>query len=915
MRTPHSLADQLGAFPGDMAARVRAHPWESSPLGPMEAWPQSLTTAVSMLLECQLPMYLAWGDEFTQIYNDAYCPILGNKHLGALGGSARDTWSEIWPKIGPMWQDVLDGKPVGFDDFKLTIDRFGYAEDCYFNFSYSAVRNEQGGAMGVLVTFAETTKRVLAERRLRFLDELSQATRSVSEPSEVMNIAATLLGQHLGVNRCAYARVLADEDTFDLIGDYNQGVNSIVGRYKFTDFGAEVQRLMLEDVAYVNHDVDTSPVTAGTDLAAYRITQIQSVICVPLHKVGRFVAAMAVHQSVPRRWKDDEIELVRTVVDRCWDALDRLRAQAALQEEARSLEVLNRTGTSLAAELNLDVVLQRVTDAATELTGAKYGAFFYNGVSDTGEAYMLYTLSGAPRHLFETLGHPRPTALFGPTFRGGPPIRLDDVLSDERYGQWAPHHGMPLKHLPVRSYLAVPVVGRTGEVIGGLFFGHSEVGVFSERSERLALGIASQAAIAVDNARLYTQAQQAAHERALLLESERAARHEAERSSVIKDEFLSTLSHELRTPLSAITGWVHILRRKLDGAHPDVLKGLEVIHRSAQMQVQLVDDLLDMSRITSGKLSMEMKPVSPRAIVEAAVDVVRPRAEAAGVTLAVDVQDTAAALGDASRLQQAVWNLLCNGVKFSAKGGTVQVKLHEEDSRALIRVSDDGVGIKPEFLPHVFDRFRQADSSTTRHFGGLGLGLAIVRSVVDLHGGQVTADSAGEGRGASFSIALPLAWAEAPDLAGLATGAREGMPGFADSSSRLTGTSVLVVDDDLSSRELLRRVLEEAGAQVSSAENAYLALEQVKTRRFDVIVSDIGMPGMDGFALLRSVRQLTPAQGGSTPAIALTAFARVEDRERALASGYTVHLSKPLDPPAIVQAVWQLRERGSPQIR
>jgi GAF domain-containing protein len=297
---------------------------------------------------------------------------------------------------------------------------------------------------------------------------------------------------------------------------------------------------------------------------------------------------MAVHQSVPRRWKEDEIELVRTVVDRCWDALDRLRAQAALQEEARSLEVLNRTGTSLAAELNLDVVLQRVTDAATELTGAKFGAFFYNGVSDTGEAYMLYTLSGAPRHLFETLGHPRPTALFGPTFRGGPPIRLDDVLSDERYGQWSPHHGMPLKHLPVRSYLAVPVVGRTGEVIGGLFFGHSEVGVFSERSERLALGIASQAAIAVDNARLYTQAQQAAHERALLLESERAARHEAERSSVIKDEFLSTLSHELRTPLSAITGWVHILRRKLDGAHPDVLKGLEVIHRSAQMQVQLV---------------------------------------------------------------------------------------------------------------------------------------------------------------------------------------------------------------------------------------------------------------------------------------------------------------------------------------
>ncbi|HEX3141437.1 MAG TPA: ATP-binding protein [Rhizobacter sp.] len=611
---------------------------------------------------------------------------------------------------------------------------------------------------------AETTKRVVAERRLRFLDELSQATRNLSDPSEVMNTTATLLGQHLGANRCAYAHVLADEDTFDLIGDYNNGIESIVGRYKFTDFGAEVQRLMVMDQAYVNHDVDSSAVTAGTDLSAYRTTQIQSVICMPLHKGGRFVAAMAVHQSTPRHWKHDEIELVRTVVDRCWEALDRVRAQAALRDEARSLEVLNRTGTSLAAELNLDVVLQRVTDAATELTGARFGAFFYNGVSDCGEAYMLYTLSGAPRHAFEALGHPRPTALFGPTFRGEPPIRLDDVLRDERYGQWAPHHGMPEAHLPVRSYLAVPVVGRRGDVIGGLFSGHPQVGIFSERSERLAVGIASQAAIAIDNARLYTQAQQAADERAVLLESERAARLEAERSSVVKDEFLSTLSHELRTPLSAITGWVHILRRRLDASQPELLKGIEIIHRSAQMQVQLVEDLLDMSRISSGKLTVEMKSISLKSVVEAALEVVRPAAEAAGVVLDVALQETAPVLGDANRLQQAVWNLLSNGVKFTAKGGVIKVQLEEDGSHAHIRIQDNGMGIKPDFLPHVFDRFRQGDSSITRQFGGLGLGLAIVQSVVELHGGKVTADSAGEGQGASFCIALPLSGGEETDL-------------------------------------------------------------------------------------------------------------------------------------------------------
>jgi signal transduction histidine kinase/CheY-like chemotaxis protein/PAS domain-containing protein len=902
---PHRFSDRLSCFPGEMSCRVRAHPWDATPLGPLNTWPQSLVTAVSLLLECQLPMYLAWGPEFTQIYNDAYRSILGAKHPGALGASTPKTWQEIWPTVGPMWQEVLAGKSIGFDDFKLTIDRFGYEEDCYFNFSYSAARNDEGLAVGVCVTFAETTKKVLAERRLRFLDDLSQATRSLSEPSEVMNVTATLLGQHLEVNRCAYAQVLADENTFDLIGDYNQGVKSIVGRYKFTDFGAEVQRLMVLDQAYINPDVDASPITRGTDLSAYRLTQIQSVICVPLHKDGRFVAAMAVHQATPRRWNDDEIELVETVVDRCWDALERLRAHAALQEEAQSLEILNRTGTLLAAELDLEALLQRATDAATELTGARFGAFFYNGVAESGEAYMLYTLSGAPRHAFEHLGHPRPTALFGPTFRGEPPIRVDDVLADPRYGQWAPHHGMPKNHLPVRSYLAVPVIGRLGEVIGGLFFGHTDVGVFTERSERLAVGIASQAAIAVDNARLYTQAKQSAHERTLLLESERAARQDAEHAGLIKDAFLATLSHELRTPLSAITGWVHILKRKLGPSQPDLLKGVEIINRSAQMQVKLVDDLLDVSRINSGKFSLETKPMSPRVVIEAAVDMVRPSAEAAGIKLEVALNDTGLILGDPGRLQQAVWNLLANGVKFTPKGGTVRVELQQEPSRTLIRVLDTGVGISPEFLPRVFDRFRQADSSMTRQYGGLGLGLAIVRSVVELHGGEVIAESDGVGQGARFVIVLPPAGIERRDLPDLAAPV-QAPHDLEDHPLGLTGISVLLVDDDSTSRELIQRVLEEAGARVSSVENGFLALEQVGWRRFDVIVSDIGMPGMDGFELIRRIRQLSADNGGATPALALTAFARTEDRDRALASGYGLHLSKPLDPGALLRAVRQL---------
>ncbi|MBA4108276.1 MAG: hypothetical protein C0487_01605 [Leptothrix sp. (in: Bacteria)] len=893
----------------DMAGRMKRHQWEKSPLGPVDQWPQSLKTTVSTLLECQLPMYLAWGPDFIQFYNDAYRPILGHKDQDALGNFAPVIWSEIWPTIRPMWQEILAGKSIGFDDFKLTIERFGYPEDCYFNFSYSPVRDDEGHAQGVLVTFAETTKRVLAERRLHFLDDLSQAVRRFSDPSEVMRFTAEMLGRHLGVNRCAYAHVHADQNTFDLIGDYNDGVPSIMGRYKFTDFGAEVDRLMRADEPYVNVDVDTDPATAGSDLSAYRQTQIQAVICVPLHKNGQFVAAMAVHQAKPRHWTEDEIELVRTVVDRCWDSLERLRVQGALLEEARSLEVLNKTGTVLAAELDLQILLQRATDAATELTGAEFGAFFYNGLDDRGEALLLFTLSGAPRELFENLGHPRPTRVFGPTFRGEPPIRVDDILLDPRYGLESPHFGMPLGHLPVRSYLAVPVASRSGEVIGGLFFGHAQAGMFTERSERLAVGIASQAAIAVDNARLYARAQQATREREMLLESERAARQEAEKASTVKDQFLATLSHELRTPLSAITGWVHILRRGLDPARPDLIRGVDVIARSTKTQVQLIDDLLDMSRITSGKMALDMQPLAPVSFVQPALDVIRPSAEAAGVRLITLLEPVEVIEGDAGRLQQVVWNLVANAIKFTPAGGEVRVALRQELDSAVISVVDTGTGIKPDVLGHIFERFKQADSSITRKFGGLGLGLSIVKHLVRLHSGSVTAESAGEGHGATFTVRIPL-MAGGQDQRSTLLRSMSALPSSSTASAALAGARVLVVDDDADARDMLGRILEECGATVYQAQDAASAMGALQQYKPAVIVSDIGMPDIDGFELLRRIRQLPAELGGATPAIALTAFARAEDRRRALEVGYNAHFSKPIEPAAILDAVASLVQQA-----
>lgn len=897
-RAPATTDEHAFPFASDseMGRLMRVHDWTKTAVGAPETWPRSLRHAVATLLDCKLPMYLAWGPQLVQFYNDAYRPILGEKHPAALGASSWTTWDEIWPTIGPMWAEVRAGKAIGFDDFRLTINRYGYPEDCYFNFSYSPVRDDEGHPAGVLVAFTETTARVVSERRLMFLDALTQATRNLEQPEQVMEVAAAMLGRYLGVNRCAYAQVLEDEDTFDLLGDFNDGVGSIVGRYRFTQFGKAVHELMLAGRPYVNDDVDADPRTASGDLSAYRATEIRAVICVPLLRGDRFVAAMAVHEAKPRRWRTEEIELVETVVGRCYDALDRIRTASALREEARLLEILNRTGAALSGELDLQSLLQRVTDAATELTGARFGAFFYNGTDERGDALLLYTLSGAAREQFEGLGHPRPTALFGPTFRGEPPIRIDDVLADPRYGQFGPHHGMPRGHLPVRSYLAVPVVSRGGEVLGGLFFAHPEVGVFSDKSERLAVGIASQAAIAVDNARLYAQAQRAAADREALLESERVARTEAERASALKDQFLATLSHELRTPLSAILGWVHILRRKLGDAQPDLLKGVDVIERSTRAQTQLIDDLLDMSRITSGKLLLTKQPVPPVGFVQAALDMIGPVAEAAGVRLVSQLEGVAAIEGDSARLQQVVWNLLANAVKFTGKGGEVRLSMVTRGEHVEITVADTGIGIDPEFLPHVFKRFRQADGSTTRKFGGLGLGLSIVKHIVDLHGGTVWAESAGRGHGSSFHVQLPLI--------GLA--ASHAVQAGTERDLTLQGIRVLVVDDDRDGRETLRSVLEDYGALVSTAEDARSALHELTRRRIDVLVSDIGMPEMDGYELMRRVRQLPPQDNGKVPSIALTAFARGDDRRQALEAGFQRHLSKPFEPLIAARAIAEL---------
>ena len=585
-----------------------------------------------------------------------------------------------------------------------------------------------------------------------------------------------------------------------------------------------------------------------------------------------------------------------------------IRTKEALEEETRDLEILNQTGAKLASNLDLETVVQAVTDAATKLSGAEFGAFFYTVSNAEGGVFTLYTLSGAPREAFEHFGHPRATPIFAPTFNGDSVLRIANIREDPRYGQWAPHHGMPAGHLPVCSYLAVPVTARSGAVLGGLFFGHSAPDVFTERAERLVIGIAAQASIAIDNAQLYEEARRSADERARLLESERAIRAEVERVSLMKDEFLATLSHELRTPLNAVLGWSEILlsRTKEDS---DARRGLETIARNARAQAQLIEDLLDMNRIVSGKIRLDVQRIELAPIIEAALDSVRPSADAKSIQVRRTIDPNAGPVfGDPNRLQQVVWNLLTNAVKFTPKGGKIDVLLQRVNSHIEIVVHDSGIGIGPEFLPHMFERFRQADSSTTRRYGGLGLGLSIVKQLVELHGGTVKAESPGADQGATFHISLPLRAVRdrTGSLSEHPTSKRLAIERVPDIS--LAGLKIVIVDDEPDARELVRSVLVEAVAQVYAAASADEALALVKAHRPDVIVSDIGMPDKDGYQFMRDVRGLSSSEGGRIPAIALTAFARSEDRTRAMLAGYQVHVSKPIEPQELIATVKSLAD-------
>jgi PAS domain S-box-containing protein len=565
------------------------------------------------------------------------------------------------------------------------------------------------------------------------------------------------------------------------------------------------------------------------------------------------------------------------------DVTLRRRAEAALHEETRILELLNQSGPAIAAQLNLQTLVQNVTDAATKLSGAKFGVFCYSATDQLIGSFSPYALSGVPREAFEILGSSRNAPLFNPTFRGDGVVRFADLTQESDYETVLPRESTSTEGPPIRSYLAVPVISRSGEVIGGLFFGHPEPNMFSERTERLSLGVAAQAAAAIDNARLYEAAQAQIARR----EQAEAALRETDRR---KDEFLATLAHELRNPLAPIRQAALI--SKLAGATEAQKRwSHDVISRQVHHMSLLLDDLLDVSRITRGTLQLRKQATELSSVVDAAVETARPTLDAKRHRLSIDIsQEQTYLSADPLRIAQVLSNLLTNAAKYTDPEGLIRLTAHRSSDSVFIQVIDNGIGIAQEALPRIFQMFSQVKASQDRSDGGLGIGLALAKGLVELHGGQIEARSGGIGRGSEFIVCLPVGTASPPKLAGSRAEPEE---------RALVSRRVLIADDNQDSAESLAMLLRMEGHEVLVVHDGPEALAAVAAFEPELALLDIGMPGLNGYEVAKKIREAAPTS--PIMLIAVTGWGQHSDKARARASGFDHHFTKPVEPERIME--------------
>jgi signal transduction histidine kinase/ActR/RegA family two-component response regulator len=825
--------------PGAMAAWVRDNDWSKTPLGAISQWPASLRIAVGSVLDSPLPTIVLWGPQLIQVYNDAYQPILGERHPAALGQPTRECWPEVWAFNEPIYRRVQDGgERVHFEDQEYVIEPSGVPESRFFTITYTPARDESGEIHGVTVIAMDTTERVRVERernqarleqsllneqlvvnvqRLQQLDRrhafqlaLADGLRTLSAPEAAVDLASALLGRHLDVSRVMYAEVDETAGTFTIRRDWTaSGLASISGEARqLNDFGPEIITSLRAGHAMVVDNIALDPRTAAF-AGAYEAINVRANLAIPLVKSGQMVVILSLQNAQPRHWTAEEVELSAEVAERTWATAEAARAQADLRAE-RDLS-------------------QHVFDSMTE------------GMAMLDRDWIVLRMNAEGLRLGQCTS--------------------DQVIGRSHWDVWPEAVGSDLD----RFYHAVMET----RIAGAMEYRHSFSSDLHTWFEVRA-NPTQNGGLAV----LYRDIEERrqAHER--LLASDRR-----------KDEFLAMLAHELRNPLAPISAAAHLLRTgKVDAAR--VRQTSEIIGRQVQHLTSLVDDLLDVSRVSRGQVELEKTPLEMRGVVVDAVEQVNPLILQRGHHLVLHLAPGAArVLGDAKRLVQVIANLLTNAAKYTHEGGNIRLQMQVEQQQVVLSVQDDGIGLAADLIPHIFELFTQAERSSDRSAGGLGLGLALVKSLVELHGGKVSCASAGLGRGSVFTVSLPLLPAD--------EGAADVAPAVRQPAAAARSLLIMIVDDNVDAALTLAMFLEELGHRVIVEHSSRAGLERAGREQPDVCLLDIGLPEIDGNELARQLR--AQSETAAVTLIAVTGYGQEQDRRNSLPAGFDEHLVKPLD--------------------
>jgi signal transduction histidine kinase/ActR/RegA family two-component response regulator len=875
------LPYDLLASPGAIRAGYAARDWSSSPVGHPAGWGPVLRSAVAMIVDSRFPIFIAWGPQLVMLYNDAYVELLEAKHPAALGTPLRTVWPELWNGVQPLVEQATAGIPTYGEDVPRTILRNGQPFEACFTLAYSPLRDETGAIGGALCVINETTARVALERRQALQLQLADRLGGLLDTDRIAEVANEALGQYLGASNIFHGVNDDTRGSFRIRAHWTpQGSGELVGREAWhADFGPEVMAELRAGRPLVVEDVRTDPRTVPF-LAAYERLGIVSLLVQPHARNGRLLAGLNVLDHSARRWTAEECKLASDIGERVWNAIERA-------DSARELRNAMARQSSLLAifefQLGLADLLRRLdnADAILRDTSALLGRFLQASRVVYGEydaerrrvRFQANYVDGV-----EALRGGLDTDAFGVNFAAlerGETWIVDDLEHDPRTG--TPATWPAYRALDVRAGVAVPL-SRNGALIACLFVSQAAPRAWSEDELRVIGDVAERAWSAIERVR-----------------AEEALRAADRR----KDEFLAMLAHELRNPLAPIAAAAQLLT--LDPQDSGrVARTSGIIGRQVAHMTGLIDDLLDVSRVTRGLAVLERAPVDLKRVVADAAEQVRPLVEARRHELVLQLAPEAACVeGDHKRLVQVLANLLNNAAKYTPDGGQLRLSMTLDAAQVMLVVTDNGIGIAAELLPTVFDLFSQAERTPDRTQGGLGLGLALVKSLVELHGGSVAAASAGRDCGSRFTLRLPRI--EAPVE-------QPPTPASVIDSVAGAGLRVLVVDDNVDAANTMAMLLEAAGHRVTVAHDPQEALRRAQAAAFDACLLDIGLPGMDGHALAGRLRAL-PATGGAL-LVAVTGYGQ-PDAVQAGASAFDAYLLKPADPVQLFALLAQRAGTGS----